>query len=104
MEADDLKEYLMAVVNWDISKKLTLNDTIIGCYLLNEDKITDFLENCDSLKEDVSKYENLRGIQGVALALSKEFRDKGYGRKLREIPLQMDCDYIWGQHLKGCIT
>ena len=30
-----------------------------------------------------------------------EYRDLGIGKKLRDYPLQLNFDYIWGQHLKG---
>jgi len=100
MEENELKSYLSSVTDWSISKKAVLNDKIIGCYLFNTEPVTDFLKNCECLKEDISKYENLRGIQGIALALLPEYRNSGIGRELRSIPINMGFDYIWGQHLK----
>jgi GNAT superfamily N-acetyltransferase len=39
------------------------------------------------------------GIQGVALALDKEFRNTGVGKQLISVPYTMNVDYIWGLHL-----
>lgn len=39
------------------------------------------------------------GIQGVALALDKEFRNTGIGKQLISVPYTMNADYIWGLHL-----
>jgi len=98
---EDVKEYLSSVTDWNISKKAVVGGKIVGAYLFNEQPITEFLEGCDCTTEDVSKYANLRGIQGLGLALLPECRGTGIGRKMRDIPLHMGYDYIWGQHLKS---
>ena len=98
---EEVKEYLKGDVNFRISKKSIIDGKIVGCYLFNEESVYDFLKNCDCLKEDISKYKKLRGIQGCALVVIPEYKGEGIGRKLREIPLKMGYDYVWGQHLKG---
>lgn len=98
MTPDEIKQFLKTSVNWNISKKATFGDKIIGCYLFNEDSVLEFAEY---QLEDLSKYKNLKGIQGLSLALLPEYRGSGIGKKLRDIPLHMNYDYIWGQHLKG---
>ena len=84
-------EYLSSAVDWKISKKGCLNGEIIGVYLFNE----------DPLPLNISKYNNKKALQGVALALNPKFRGMGYGKQLRDVPLYMNYDYIWSEHLKG---
>jgi len=96
--ADEIKTYLNIVTDWDISKKAVLNNEIIGCYLFNEIPVVSFSKY---QIEDLSKYKDKKGLQGVALVIKPEYRGLSYGRQLREIPLKMGYDYVWGQHLKG---
>lgn len=99
---DEIKEFLNDETNFDISKMVLVDDNVVGCYLFNETQINDFLDgHNDIMLEDISKYENKKGIQGLGLALLPEYRNIGVGKELRNIPLEMNYDYIWGQHLKG---
>lgn len=98
MSPNEVKKYINSVANWEMSVKATMNNQIIGCYILNEDSVLEFEQCAD---EDLSKYKTLKGIQGIALAVLPEFRGTGAGRKLRDYPLHLNYDYIWGQHLKG---
>jgi len=105
MPYEENVKYINYVTDFSISKKATLNGKIIGCYLFNKQSIFES-EDLDNLPEqqteDLSKYENKKPLQGVALALLPEYRGLSYGRQLRDIPLSMkDYDYIWGVHLKG---
>ena len=99
--AEDVKSYLGEATNWNISKKAVINNKIIGCYLFNEDSIVDFLDGKDCVLENLSKYTSKKGIEGLGLALLPEYRNMGIGKEMRNIPLDMDYDYVWGQHLKG---
>ena len=83
--------YLKAVVNWDLSVKLVLDNKIIGCYLFAE----------GSLDEYTDDFIGKKGIEGVALVLDKEYRNSGFGKLLIEYSESLPYDYIWGQHLKG---
>lgn len=98
MSKSGVYNYVKHTADWNISIKASLDDKIIGCYIFNEESVTNF-ENCQ--KEDLKSYKNLRGIQGVALAVLPEFKGLGIGKKLRDFPLHLGYDYIWGQHLKG---
>jgi GNAT superfamily N-acetyltransferase len=88
---------LAAPLYWKISKKATINGKIVGCYLLNNTSIYEYLSK-NSKFED---YKNKRGIQGMGLAVLPEFKGMGIGKKLRKIPYEMEYDYIWGRHLKS---
>lgn len=91
---EEIKEELDRT-NWNISYKAEVDGVLVGCYLLCESSVTQFVY-CQL--EDLSKYENERGIEGVALLVVPEYRNKSIGRKLRDIPLHLNYDYIWGQH------
>ena len=96
-----LKIYLEQNVNWDKSIKLTLNDKIIGCWLFGDEQITNY--DNEKMIEDLSKYKNKQGIEGVAFLIKNEYRNKGYAKKLLTYinNLKKDYDYIWGQHLNS---
>jgi len=82
-----------------ISRKALLNDKIIGCYLFNEDTIY-----CDNrvIFEDLGPYKNKKALLGLALALMPDYRGKGYGKQLRDLPKTMrNYDYVWGMQLKS---
>ena len=80
--------------NWDISAMLVdENNDIKGVYLLGDSQLS-------SLVED-EKYVNLKGVEGVVLAVSEEVRGQGWGNKLKDFPKTLDIDYIWGQQLKS---
>lgn len=98
MAPEEVKDYISSVANWSLSVKATMEDKIIGCYIFNEDSVMEFA-SCQ--KEDLSKYKDLKAIQGVGLAVLPEYQGTGTGKKLRDYPLHLNYDYIWGQHLKG---
>ena len=80
--------------NWDISAMLVdENNNIKGVYLLGDSQLS-------SLVED-EKYINLKGVEGVVLAVSEEVRGQGWGNKLKDFPKTLEIDYIWGQQLKS---
>ena len=89
------------MTDWNISKKCVLNGVIIGCYLFNEQPVSSMLDRCKCAVEDYSKYEDKRGVQGLGLALLPDYRGTGIGKEMRNIPLKMGYNYIWGRHSKG---
>lgn len=101
-----IKQYLGRATEWDISKKCVFNGKIIGAYLLNHFPVYKMLEDCERLfsekkipyfsSENYQKYRNLRGIHGLALVVDPAYQKTGAGKKLRDVPLTMGYDYIWG--------
>jgi GNAT superfamily N-acetyltransferase len=83
--------YLNAVVDWNLSVKLVLDNKIIGCYLFSEGSIDEYTDD----------FKDKKGIEGVALVVDKEYRNLGYGKLLIKYSESLPYDYIWGQHLKG---
>jgi hypothetical protein len=98
---DGIREYLGANTDWSISKKCMIGNKVISCYLFNEDPVSSMLDECSCALEDYSKYDGLRGLQGLGLALLPEYRGAGIGKLMRDVPLSMPYDYVWGRHLKG---
>jgi GNAT superfamily N-acetyltransferase len=90
MSYDENVEYINESTDFSKSVKLTLNNEIIGCYLVNPKN----LDNEDGL-----------GIEGVALAIKPAFRKFGYGELLKnwfeDYAKSNGYSYLWGQHLKG---
>ena len=103
---NDVKETITHLTNFKISKKAIINNKIVGCYLFNREPIDKYLQSNNnvisnkkySLLEDTKKYKYLKGIRGIALVVLPEYKNKGIGKKLREIPLKMGYDYVWGCH------
>jgi hypothetical protein len=90
MNGNEFKWYLKDVTNWDKSiLLLNENNEIKGVYLFGDNQL---------LHE---RFENLKGIEGVLLAIDKDIRGQGWGDKLKEYPKTLGVDYIWGQQLKG---
>lgn len=99
MSEGALINYLNHATDWNLSKKLVYNGKIIGCYLFGEGDIVDLVSHCDHI--DLSPFEGLRGIEGIAVAVLPEFRGTGLGNKLKDLPRSMGYDYVYGQQLKS---
>lgn len=65
------------------------NDKILGVYLLGDKNL------------NLGKYKDLKGLEGVLLAVDESIRGQGWGNKLKDYPKQLGYDYIWGQQLKS---
>jgi hypothetical protein len=64
----------------------------MGLYLLGDSQLDSLVVN--------DTYSNLKGVEGVVLAVSEEIRVQGWGNKLKDYPKMLGVDYIWGQQLK----
>lgn len=85
-------EILDQITNWDISVKLIdENDKLMGLYLLGNYQI-------DSIVQ-IEDYKELKGVEGVLLAVDESIRGQGWGNKLKDYPSTLGYDYIWGQQL-----
>ena len=100
MDESSILGYIKDTVDWNQSVYLVLNDEVIGCYLFGKRNMLDFVQNCE-IKTDLSKYENLKGIEGIAVVVASEYQKKGYGNKLKNYPKSIGVDYIWGVQLKS---
>jgi len=86
--------FFYCMTDFTISKKAVLDGKIIGCYLLNDESFHSYEMN---RLENLDRYNNRRGLQGVALGIMKEYRGFSYGRQLRDSALSLnEYDYIWG--------
>lgn len=79
--------------NWSLSAMLVDdNDKLLGCYLLGDSQVDSIIPT--------EKYKELKGIEGVLLAVDESLRGQGWGTKLKNYPNILGFDYIWGQQLK----
>jgi len=93
-----IESYFFGIIaqetNWDISAKLVdNNNTIMGLYLLGNKQLS-------SIVKTYNKYDDLKGVEGVLLAVDSSIRGLGWGNKLKDYPSTLGFDYIWGQQLK----
>lgn len=90
--------------DWDLSRKLMLDGTLVGFYLLAEDSITKLVshryDSCRPL-EDLNVYADKRGVEGIILLVLSEYRGRGYGNLLKDLPRQMGYDYVYGEQFKA---
>ena len=65
------------------------DDNILGVYLIGNNQ----LRNLD--------FHDLKGVEGVLLAVDESIRGRGWGNRLKDYPKTLGVDYIWGQQAKG---
>ena len=65
------------------------DDNILGVYLIGNTQ----LRNLD--------FHDLKGVEGVLLAVDESIRGRGWGNRLKDYPKTLGVDYIWGQQAKG---
>jgi hypothetical protein len=100
---ESLLQFLSETVNWDISFTAEQDGKIVGFYLIGERKLSAAIaaENA-VLHEDLSRYDLLRGIEGVALGVIPEFRKTGLTEKLKQqVKTIPDVDFIYGMQYKS---
>lgn len=90
--------------DWNLSRKLMVDDAMVGFYLLQEDSVANLLDDrydqC-RLLEDLSGYANKRGVEGIILLVLPQYRGHGYGNLLKDLPRQMGFDYVYGEQFKA---
>jgi hypothetical protein len=91
------KDYFFAIIaqetNWDLSLMLVdENDVLKGCYLFGDQQVDSII--------DTDEFKDMKGIEGILLAVDKEIQGQGWGNKLKDYPKTLKFDYIWGQQLK----
>jgi len=96
-------QFLAETVNWDISFTAEQNGKIIGFYLLGERKLSDAIAAENAVpNEDLSRYDLLRGIEGVALGVIPDFRKTGLTEKLKQqVKTILDVDFVYGMQFKS---
>lgn len=101
---DEIIAFTHRYADWDLSRKLMRDGTMIGFYLLQEDSIAELTNNrydrCKPL-EDLSVYATKRGIEGIILLVLPAYRGHGYGNLLKDLPRQMGYDYVYGEQFKA---
>lgn len=101
LDKDDVEEEIHPM---SFALGLYRNEDLIGAYIFREGDldIDDLKEFCD-IHIDEQKAASLlsgRGIEGVALAVRSEYKNRGYGKKLIEYSKKLNYDYVWGQQLE----
>lgn len=99
----ELLKFINDTVNWNISIKAEQDGKIIGFYLLGERKISAAIaEEKAVVHEDLSRYDLMRGIEGVALGVIPGCRKTGVTEKLKQhLKAIPDVDYIYGMQYKS---
>lgn len=89
---DSFNNYLLNQTNWENSFYLVDEDNIIlGVYLIGYNKLP---------IQDV-RFLNLKGVEGLLLAVTEELRGLGFGNRFKDMPKSLGIDYIWGQQYKS---
>lgn len=115
MPKSSIRQYISSIAEYPISVKATYDGEIVGCYIFNREPyfpdwksvIVTNMENgtlfdrC-TLRSNMlcQQHRSYNPLQGIALAVAEQYRGLGIGKKLREYPLSLPYDYIWGAHSK----
>lgn len=91
------KDYFCAILaqetNWDLSVMLVdEEDKLLGLYLFGNQQVSSLI--------GPSFYDDIKGVEGVLLAIDKSIQGQGWGNKLKDFSKTLGVDYIWGQQLK----
>jgi GNAT superfamily N-acetyltransferase len=111
----DSKEEILRKIkprlNNGISIKASIDNKIVGCYLLAEKSLNLFFEQiknntlADFPKNETKIYSKEKisdnGLQGISLAVLPEYKNIGIGSALKNYTYGLGYAYIWGvQHKK----
>lgn len=101
-----IKSKILKRLNNGLSIKISYDGKIVGCYLLAEKSVNEFIDDIENDKiSDFRKSETSidlpndpgnYGIQGISLAVLPEYRDLGLGKMMKDYVKGMGYDYIWG--------
>ena len=92
------KDYFIDLVKEELNNDFSIsyvakdNGKIIGGYFLGRQQLY------DEKYPATYNYKNKKGIHGECLFLLPEYRNTGIGKRLRDIPLKLGYDYIWGEN------
>ncbi|MET0355251.1 MAG: hypothetical protein ABW044_00670, partial [Cellvibrio sp.] len=91
------------VVKWEIGFKAEHEGKIIGFYLLGERKLSAAIAAENAVpNEDLSKYDSMQGIEGVALGVIPEFRKTGLTQQLkRTVKSIPGLQFMYGMQYKS---
>lgn len=100
---ETIKDFIMNSVKWDKSIKATHQDKTIGIYLIGDRQLQDVIEDEKAIpNENLDKYKNRIGVEGVALAVMPEYQKQGIGKKLKDALVNMTtANYIFGLQYKS---
>ena len=119
MDPQSLINYILKVADWDTSVKAVYEGNVVGFYFFSEHQLSDAIRyymvrdyNCYSKRQCDEKYpgsividpvefDDLEGIEGVALGVNPEYKGLGIGKKLIEYSQNLPYDYVWGQQLES---
>jgi len=96
-------QYTNAVTNFKKSIVVAKGDEIVGVYLFGNRQLSTGItdEKPSKVLVDIEEYNRKTGMEGVALAVKKEYQGTGIGSKLKDYTKTLDVDYVWGLQLKG---
>ncbi len=95
-------DYLGTVVDWSISRGAVCDGRLVGMILLREGSPEETLAaEGEEWTGDLSAFEGLRGVEGLAMVVEPAFRGTGLGRVLRAVPEQSGYDFAYGLALKS---
>jgi len=85
---------LLGDINLRLSVVADVNGDVAGFYFLNDEDIPEGGELYD-------EFEDLKGLEGVALGVIPDYLQLGVGKKLIEYSRSQSVDYIWGYQFKS---
>jgi hypothetical protein len=96
-------DYVLQESNFDKSWVLVDNNKVVGFYLIGDRQVLDVVDSYQLTPlEDLRKFDNKRGIEGVALGILKEYRNQNLSKLLKnKVKTSSNADYIFGLQYKS---
>jgi hypothetical protein len=99
--ANEFKPYVLDRSDLDISVGLVSGGNLIGAYFLARNSVLEVIKSENlTPTEDLSQYEKQSGVEGICLLVDSQYRNLGYGSKLKDYPATLGVDYIFGQQYR----
>jgi hypothetical protein len=98
---NNLVDYIVLKSDPQISIGIFDRNNLVGAYFLTPSNVLDVIQKNDmTALEDLSKYANKKGIEGIALVVNDSYKDLGLGTQLKNYSKTLGADYIFGLQYK----
>ena len=97
MSPKHYESYVLGVSDIEKSLVAIKDGIVIGSYFLGDSQVGDVINKKTEQLEDLSNYDKLVGVEGVAICIDPKFRGLGLFKKFIDESYKLKCDYIWGQ-------
>lgn len=93
-------EYSKEAMDPQLSVVVLEGHEVIGFYIVGRRSVGEGTQGMKQL-EDLSGYQDKRGVEGIALGVVSSARGKGIGNRLKDYPKHLGVEYVWGLQMRS---